>query len=323
MNTISITLSQNIIDYIEQHLLELLSPNAIAKQFFISVSTLNNLFKIVCNMTIMEYVRNRRISLAGKELRHSNIRIIDLAYKYGYETPEAFSKAFTRCYGFPPSFVRRAYPLLKSFEPLFIRFELDGGWKESELFPKTKEHSRGQESRLSSCYDETIKNKGGLKSMKNTKNELLINTKNLKQKKDWNTLLSLAKSLTQAEILFKVDGKTMIFVHGLEFKLDKICLTFKWNEEQIIKDFFHHTKESASSFQGFKFFDTLFEGMKIRCMFYGDCEGDDRDEFLFKNTEILNVDGQQIISQTLEFFYENNEPDDEYYPMVEQYLKKI
>lgn len=54
-------------------------------------------------MTVTEYIRYRRLSLAGKELLATKIHIIDAALKYGYETPEAFSKAFTRFHGFPPS----------------------------------------------------------------------------------------------------------------------------------------------------------------------------------------------------------------------------
>jgi hypothetical protein len=76
-------------------------------------------------------------------------------------------------------------------------------------------------------------------------------------------------------ISYKVDGKTSIFAHGLEFKLDKIGLTFKWKEEQKIRDFFHHKGNAVNSFGGFKYFDTAFEGMKVRCMFYGDYPGDD------------------------------------------------
>jgi len=78
INSISIDTVQKIIDYIEDNILKIVTPNSIAEQFFLSVSTLNNLFKIVCNMTIMEYVRSRRLSLAGKELMISNIPIIGL-----------------------------------------------------------------------------------------------------------------------------------------------------------------------------------------------------------------------------------------------------
>lgn len=164
INTISIDMVQKIINYIEGNILEMITPNNIAEQFFLNISTLNNLFKIVCNMTIMEYVRNRRLSLAGKELKISNIHVIDLAFKYGYETPEAFTKAFTRFHGFPPNFVRRTYPEIKVFNPLLIKLEIHGGWEETlnnnALPLLTKENSSEQEKNLIYCYDETTKYKG-------------------------------------------------------------------------------------------------------------------------------------------------------------------
>lgn len=55
---------------------------------------------------------------------------------------------------------------------------------------------------------------------------------------DYNTNIIAYKVTLQ--IKFKVDGKTMIFAHGLEFNLEKICFTFKWNEEQRVKDFFEY-----------------------------------------------------------------------------------
>ena len=324
-NAISIDTVQKIIDYIENNILEILTPNNIAKQFFLSVSTLNNLFKIVCDMTIMEYIRYRRLSLAGKELMISNIHIIDLAFKYGYETPEAFTKAFTRFHGFPPSFVRRTYPEIKAFNPLLIKLEIRGGWDDTlnanGVSLLTKRNSSEQEQNLFSCYYETTKFKGGL-PMENVKYEYHIRVKDMQQKEDWNLLLLLVKKLNQDQIKFKVDGKTMIFAHGLEFKLEKICLTFKWNEEQRVKEIFNYDGKAKGSFKGFKYFDVVFEGMKVRCMFYGDCPGDDTDNFLFRNAEPVDIDGQIVNVQTLEFYYENAEPDDEYYKMVEQWLKR-
>ncbi|MHB8130942.1 MAG: helix-turn-helix domain-containing protein [Mobilitalea sp.] len=323
-NTATIDRVQNIIDYIEDNLFEVLTPNNIAEQIYLSVSTLNNLFRIVCDMTIMEYVRNRRLSLAGKELMISNIHIIDLAFKYGYETPEAFTKAFTRFHGFPPSFVRRTYPEIKVFSPFQLKLEIQGGWEniftDNRVSLLTKQNSSEQEQNLLYCYDETTKFKGGI-PMENARHEYHISVKDMQQKEDWRILLLLAKGLNQANIKFKVDGKTMIFAHGLEFKLEKICLTLKWNEEQRVKDFFDYEGEAKGCFKGFKYFDTLFEGMKVRCMFYGECPGDDTDDFLFRNTEPVDVDGQIIYVQTLEFYYENAEPKDEYYKMVEQWLK--
>lgn len=324
LNTISIDTVQRFIDYMENNILEKLTPNNIAEHFFLSVSTLNNLFKTVCNMTIMEYVRNRRLSLAGEELMNSNIHIIDLALKYGYETPEAFTKAFSRFHGFPPSFVRRVYPDIKVFNPLFIKIEIHGGWEETlsddRLPILTKQNSSEQEENLFDCYDKTNELIGGI-CMKNEKIEYHICVKDMQQKEDWMVLLLLARKLNQGKIKFKVDGKTMIFAHGLEFKLDKICLTFKWDEEQIVKEFFVYDGNAKSGFKGFKYFDVMFEGMKVRCMFYQDCWADNSDEFLYRNAEPVDVDGQIIYVQTLEFFYENTEPNNEYYKMVEQWLK--
>lgn len=324
-NTITINMVQSIIDYIEDNILEVLTPNNIAEHFYMSVSTLNNVFKIVCCMTIMEYIRNRRLSLAGEKLMISNIHIIDLALKFGYETPEAFTKAFTRFHGFPPSFVRRTYPEIKVFNPLQIRIEIHGEWEnifnDDGLSTLTKQNSIKQDLNLFYCYDDTTKLKGGI-PMENVRKEYRISVKNMQQKEDWRVLLLLGNKLDQDQIKFKVDGKTMIFAHGIEFKLEKICLSFKWNEEQRVKEFFDYDGKAKNSFKGFKYFDVMFEGMKVRCMFYGDCPGDDTDDFLFRNTEPVDVDGQILNVQTLEFYYENSEPNNEYYKMVEQWMKQ-
>lgn len=324
-NTSMINTVPNIIKYIEDHILEELSPKSIAEHFYLSVTTLNNLFKIVCDMTTMEYARNRRLSLAGEELKCSNIPIIELAYKYGYETPEAFTKAFTRFHGFPPSFVRRTYPKLKVFHPLQIKIEVYGGWDEQiteeETLTRTKQSSSRQESNPSICYDKTIKIKGGL-PMENVREQYHIHVNEMTQKEDWRVLLRLSERLNQGKIKFKVDGKTMIFAHGLEFKLEKICLTFNWTEEDKVKEFFAYAGNAISSITGFKYFDVLYEDMKVRCMFYEDCTGKNADECLFRNAEPVDIDGQVIYVQSLEFYYENAEPDDIYYKMVEEFLKR-
>ena len=316
-NVFSLSMLHQVIEYIEKNLLDELTPATIASHFFISESTLSSLFKVACEMTIMEYIRNRRLTLAAEELTLSNTPIIEVAYKYGYETPEAFTKAFSRFHGFPPSFIRRGFPVSKSFAPMEITVTIQGGWNTN----LTKSNASGQEQTNDTAYNTPINNIGG-NLMEPTKTTYQINIGTMQYKHEWSILYSLAESLLQKQIPFKVDGKTMIFAHGLEFPLDKICLTFKWKDEETVKAFFRFTDTAKQTTEEFKYFDITYQGMKIRCMFYGNCPGDDTDEFLYKNTDIVKIDNLSVPVQSLEFYYNNAEKDSEYYKMVEKRLGK-
>ena len=317
-NIFSLSMLHQVIEYIEKNLLTELTPALIASHFFISESTLSSLFKVVCEMTIMEYIRNRRLSLAAKELAQSNSPIIDLAYKYGYETPEAFTKAFTRFHGFPPSFIRRGFPVSKFFLPLEIEVSIQGGWNTVNL---TKSNGVRQEQNKPMAYNTPINDIGG-NLMEPTNITYQIDIATMQYKQEWSILYSLADSLLQNQIPFKVDGKTMIFAHGLEFPLDKICLTFKWKDEEIVKSFFRYPDVAKQTTDEFKYFDIAYQGIKVRCMFYGNCPGDDTDEFLYKNTDLVQIDHLVVPVQSLEFYYNNAEKDTEYYKMVEKRLGK-
>lgn len=322
-HTSKLTFLQAALNYIEENLLEELTPAIIAAHFFVSASTLSSLFKIVCGMTIMEYIRNRRLTLAAEDLSSSNTSIIDLAYKYGYDTPEAFTKAFSRFHGFPPSFVRRGFPISNIFLPLQINVVVQGGWNRTNL---TKSNRAGQDQSSRSCYNSFImekdhsKNKGG--NQMHHQNTYQIDLSRMRFQKEWSILCSLAEDLHQNQIPFKVDGKTMIFAHGLEFPLEKICLTFKWGDEETVKDFFHYDSEARHTVNSFKYFDAMYRGMRIRCMFYGDCPDADTDEFLYRNTDSVQIGDLLIPVQSLEFYYENAEKNTSYYKMVAQRLGK-
>lgn len=129
------------------------------------------------------------------------------------------------------------------FNPLKTNVEIKEGWENiSPDFPSilTKQNSSEQENSPSSCYDDAISNKGGI-SLENKNHEYRISLKNMRYKDDWHAFLSLAGKLDEAGVRFKFDGKTMIFAHGLKFKLEKICAAFKWNDEQIVKEFLSMT----------------------------------------------------------------------------------
>ncbi len=81
------------IDYIEEHLTEDLTCRDVAESVYISGFHFQRIFSLLTGMTIGEYIRNRRLSLAGIELTVGKARVIDVALKYGYDTPGSFAKA--------------------------------------------------------------------------------------------------------------------------------------------------------------------------------------------------------------------------------------
>lgn len=118
---------QNAIDYIEEHLTENISYDAIAKQNFSSSYHFQRMFRILCGFTLGEYIRYRRLSLAGMELAAGNVKVIDIALKYGYESPDSFAKAFQKFHGILPSQAKNDGGNLKSFSRLVLKISLEGG----------------------------------------------------------------------------------------------------------------------------------------------------------------------------------------------------
>lgn len=116
------------LDYIEKHITEDLDIDDIAKAVNVSPFYFQKGFVMLCGFTVAEYVRNRKLALAGNDIATSNEKIIDIALKYGYDSPDDFTKAFTRFHGITPLAARKDSVLLKSFAPLKIKFSLEGGY---------------------------------------------------------------------------------------------------------------------------------------------------------------------------------------------------
>ena len=117
---------QNAIDYIEAHLTEEIDYDAAAAQGFSSPYHFQRVFGILCGYTLGEYIRNRRLSLAGAELAATDAKVIDTALKYGYDSPDSFAKAFRSFHGITPSQARSGGQL-RSFSRLVLKFTLEGG----------------------------------------------------------------------------------------------------------------------------------------------------------------------------------------------------
>lgn len=115
------------ISYMEENLLRELTCQEVAEHIHFSSFHFQRAFSLMTGMTVGEYLRCRRLSLAGEELRDGKLRVIDAALKYGYETPESFAKAFRRFHGVAPSHAGNPGCTLKSFSRLLIKIYLEGG----------------------------------------------------------------------------------------------------------------------------------------------------------------------------------------------------
>lgn len=118
---------QSAINYMEDHLLESITYEDVAKHVYMSSYHFHRTFKLVTGITANEYIRNRRLSMAGQELTISDVKVIDIALKYCYDSSESFTKAFTRFHGTTPSAARQAGMKLKSYNRLLIKIKLEGG----------------------------------------------------------------------------------------------------------------------------------------------------------------------------------------------------
>ena len=115
------------VNYMEAHLMENITAEDIAAHINLSPFYFQKGFKIITGMTIGAYLRSRRLYLAALDVLAGNDRIIDLAYKYGYETPESFTKAFSRFHGAAPMQLKKNPDKLQVFQPLHIKITVEGG----------------------------------------------------------------------------------------------------------------------------------------------------------------------------------------------------
>ncbi len=122
-----ITGIQRAIDYIEAHLTEELDYEAIARESFSSRFHFQRVFSILCGYPLGDYIRNRRLTLAGADLATGTEKVIDIAAKYGYDSPDSFCKAFQKFHGITPSQARGGGANLRSFSRLSIKISLEGG----------------------------------------------------------------------------------------------------------------------------------------------------------------------------------------------------
>lgn len=119
---------QSAISFIEQHITDDITAEDVANHVHISSFYFQKGFSMLCGYSVTEYIRNRRLALAGGALAATDMKIIDIAMKYGYDSPDSFTKAFTRFHGVSPAMVRKNDVTIKTFAPLKLEILLKGGY---------------------------------------------------------------------------------------------------------------------------------------------------------------------------------------------------
>lgn len=115
------------IDYMEKHMEEQLNIEEAAKAAYSSTFHFQRMFHMLTGMTVAEYMRKRKLTLAAQELVMSkDARVLDVALKYGYDTPESFAKAFRRVHGISPSAAREPEVNLKAYPRISFHLSLKG-----------------------------------------------------------------------------------------------------------------------------------------------------------------------------------------------------
>ena len=121
-----LTAIRGAVSYAEDHLTDDVSLDDVARAVHLSPFFLQRGFSLMTGYGIGEYLRNRRLYQAALDLRKTEEKVIDVALRYGYETPESFTKAFARFHGATPTQVREG-AAIRTFLPLTIHLSIQGG----------------------------------------------------------------------------------------------------------------------------------------------------------------------------------------------------
>lgn len=126
----------NAVNFIESNLLEKIDSKMIAKEADTTAFHFQRMFHMLSGFTLGEYIRRRRLTLAAQEIASSDINIIDVALKYGYESHSSFTKAFTKLHGFAPVIARESGVKIKAYPPISFHLSIKG---DSNMDYKIKE----------------------------------------------------------------------------------------------------------------------------------------------------------------------------------------
>jgi AraC family transcriptional regulator len=115
------------LDYIEQNLENDIDEHELARLANCSVYHFKRMFSYLADISLHDYIRRRRLTRAALELQNSAAKVIDVAIKYGYNSPDAFTRAFQTQHGVTPTELRNTNQSLKAYPPMTFRLSIGGG----------------------------------------------------------------------------------------------------------------------------------------------------------------------------------------------------
>lgn len=114
------------INYMEEHLTDKVDYEELGRIAGCSSYHFQRMFSYMAGMPLSEYIRKRKMSLAAVDLQGGEVKIIDVAEKYGYSSPTAFNRAFQSIHGIAPSVIKAEGVSVKSFPPIAFKLTVKG-----------------------------------------------------------------------------------------------------------------------------------------------------------------------------------------------------
>ncbi len=114
------------LDYIEENLTDTIDYEAIAQKACCSSYNFQRMFSFIADVSLAEYIRRRRLTQAGFDLQKTDSTVLDIALKYGYDSPISFSRAFQNLHGLTPSEARKKGSSLKSYPKISFKITIKG-----------------------------------------------------------------------------------------------------------------------------------------------------------------------------------------------------
>jgi len=122
-----LTKMNEALDYIENNLTDDIDLTIVAQKACCSSYNFQRMFSFITDIPLAEYIRRRRLTQAALELQNSNAKVIDIAIKYGYDSPVSFSRAFNNIHGITPNEAKQAGVELKAYPKISFHISIKGG----------------------------------------------------------------------------------------------------------------------------------------------------------------------------------------------------